>query len=146
MIFRKTFLLFLSGLFLLGCDQTNFENTETSLIRWYAKEDVLTGADLFKTHCASCHGEEAQGLIKEWMRRDEAGNYPAPPLNGTAHAWHHPLAVLDRVITDGGLPLGGTMPGFSSHLSAKERAQVIAYFQSFWDEDIYEKWEIINNQ
>ncbi len=69
---------------------------------------------------------------------------PPPPLNGTAHTWHHPLEVLDNSIANGGVEFGGVMPGFAEALNEDERMKIIAWFQSLWSEDIYERWQSIN--
>ena len=107
--------------------------------RWYTQAQVETGRQVFKLNCAVCHGEMAQGTA-EWRSRDASGNLPPPPLNGTAHVWHHPMSVLLRTIERGGIPLGGTMPGFGNQLSDAEKRMAIAYFQSFWSEAIYRDW------
>tara|TARA_R110002110_G_scaffold167482_1_gene368469 strand:- start:13852 stop:14316 length:465 start_codon:yes stop_codon:yes gene_type:complete len=132
--------------FLMSCERDHVETTTGSLQRWYSLEQVEEGKVLFLRHCTVCHGEEAQGLTQEWMKRDASGNFPAPPLNGTAHAWHHPLPILDQVIAEGGIPLGGTMPGFSAQLDERDRQLTVAYFQSFWSDEIYESWQTINNR
>ena len=111
--------------------------------RWYTAEQVNLGRELFVTHCAICHGENAEAT-PDWRKTDAAGNYPPPPLNGSAHAWHHPLAVLERTIAEGGVPLGGVMPGFSPILDSDETRATIAYFQSFWPDEIYAIWLEIN--
>lgn len=108
--------------------------------RWYSSADVLMGQKVFTANCAVCHGEKAQGLVKDWKQTLDNGKYPAPPLNGSAHAWHHPLKILNRTIVHGGIPLGGTMPGFKDKLSQEERLQAIAYFQNFWPDEIYQAW------
>jgi mono/diheme cytochrome c family protein len=61
-------------------------------------------------------------------------------LNGTAHAWHHPLGVLKKVINEGGIPMGGKMPAFNDKLKDDEKLAVISYFQSFWPDEIYNAW------
>ena len=50
------------------------------------------------------------------------------------------MSVLLRTIERGGIPLGGTMPGFGNQLSDAEKRMAIAYFQSFWSEAIYRDW------
>jgi len=113
--------------------------------RWYSVEQVEEGRLLFLTHCATCHGDNAEGTT-EWRKTDVNGNYPPPPLNGTAHAWHHPLQVLERTIANGGVPLGGVMPAFGNTLSVDDVRATISYFQSFWPDDTYGRWEAINNR
>jgi thiol:disulfide interchange protein DsbC len=108
--------------------------------RWYTQEQVERGAAVFTQHCAACHGENAQAT-PNWRETTPEGKYPPPPLNGTAHAWHHPLDVLRRQIRLGGVPLGGSMPAFKDTLSAADIDAAIAYFQSKWDDEIYALWQ-----
>lgn len=107
--------------------------------RWYTQSQLDQGRSVFLQNCAVCHGVEATGTA-DWKRRLADGSLPPPPLNGTAHAWHHDLATLDRSIRDGGVPLGGTMPAFGERLDAEARQAAIAYFQSFWSDEIYQRW------
>jgi mono/diheme cytochrome c family protein len=121
------------------------QNTETAIAgRWYTASQVSNGEVLFDTHCASCHGPRASGLADDWRKIDSEGNYPPPPLNGTAHAWHHPLVMLEKTLAEGGVEYGGLMPGFSASLTRSERLAIIAYFQSLWSAEIYAKWEAID--
>ena len=69
--------------------------------RWFDDKLVSTGADLFQQHCAVCHGANAEGT-REWKKTDANRNYPPPPLDGSAHAWHHSIAQLARSIEQGG--------------------------------------------
>ena len=108
--------------------------------RWYTAGQLETGRELFRNQCAGCHGLEAQGTA-DWRQRDAAGNLPPPPLNGSAHAWHHSRDQLRDYILEGGVPLGGTMPGFANLLDDRQALAVIAFFQSTWDEAIYTRWE-----
>ena len=114
--------------------------------RWYTHEQVSRGKPLFAQHCAVCHGEWGQGLAEDWRKTDASGHYPPPPLNGTAHTWHHPTEVLLRTIENGGVPLGGVMPAFESALNQDEAREVIAYFQSLWPNEIYARWLEIENR
>jgi hypothetical protein len=47
---------------------------------------------------------------------------------------------LKKVIDEGGVPLGGKMPGFKDKLNEEEKLAVISYFQSFWNDEIYRAW------
>ena len=108
--------------------------------RWYTPSQVQQGKLVFQANCASCHGNEAQGTMLDWRKTLADGSYPPPPLNGTAHAWHHPMSVLLRTIREGGIRLGGKMPGFGQSLSEEQQLAAIAFFQSHWTEDIYKEW------
>ena len=92
--------------------------------RWYGSDQLDKGGQLFQQLCASCHGANAE-LTIDWKKTDSNGKYPPPPLNGTAHAWHHSLKQLKQTIKSGGVPLGGVMPAFESKLSDADIDAVI---------------------
>ena len=107
--------------------------------RWYDEKLVVSGSQLFQQNWAACHGANAEGT-KEWKKTDSSGRYPAPPLNGSAHAWHHSIPQLVRSIKEGGIQLGGVMPGFGGQLDDQQFLALIAYFQSKWPDEIYRTW------
>jgi len=113
--------------------------------RWFNQDVVDYGAELFQQNCAVCHGVNAEGT-KEWKKTDANGNYPPPPLNGSAHAWHHSIPQLARSIKEGGIKLGGVMPAFGDKLSDQEVLAVIAFFQSKWPDKVYKAWHDRNMQ
>jgi thiol:disulfide interchange protein DsbC len=112
--------------------------------RWYNTNQVKQGEKLFAANCASCHGNNAQAT-PEWRKRDVNGNLVPPPLNGTAHTWHHPMKILRHTVRKGGAPVGGTMPAFEDKLSATEIDAIISWFQSKWSDEIYAAWHQRNN-
>lgn len=132
MIQRSIILVFLM---LAGCQQN------TSSERWYTQEQIDHGRGLFVKHCSACHGDQAQGLVEDWQSTDADGFYPPPPLNGSAHAWHHPLPVLTKIIREGGKSYDGRMPGFSEVLSESDQYAIIAWVQSQWSDEIYQLWQ-----
>ena len=107
--------------------------------RWFNQSTVDYGARLFRQNCAGCHGSEAEGT-RDWKKTDANGNYPPPPLDGSAHAWHHSIPQLARSIKQGGVKLGGVMPPFGEKLSDRDVLAVIAYFQSKWPDKVYQVW------
>ena len=131
---RLALMLFATAV-LVGCGETD----STVAGRWYTPAQLEHGKQLFQVNCASCHGSAAQGNT-DWNKPLANGKYPPPPLNGTAHAWHHPLRGLKKTIAIGGMPLGGTMPGFAEKLSEADAEALISYFQSFWPEPVYQAW------
>ena len=141
--------LFATGLILTACDNSNSSNinqnntsqTANTAQRGENPAAVSHGAMVFKENCQICHGVEAAGVVKNWQQRDANGNLPAPPLNGTAHAWHHDQKTLLRVINQGGVPLGGTMPPFKDVLSEEEKSAVLAYIKSLWPDELYAAWQ-----
>ncbi len=108
--------------------------------RWFSQTRVQVGKRLFEVHCMACHGANGQGMADDWKKPLADGSYPPPPLNGSAHTWHHSLATLFRTIDNGGVPLGGKMPGFKTKLTDEEKLAVVAYFQHWWPEKIYNAW------
>jgi len=70
--------------------------------RWFNRDIVDYGAQVFQQNCAVCHGSNAEGT-RDWRKTDANGNYPPPPLDGSAHAWHHSLGRLARSIKQGGM-------------------------------------------
>lgn len=108
--------------------------------KWYSVSQLELGKKVFAANCAACHGAEGQGLAEDWRKPGADGAYPPPPLNGTAHAWHHPVSTLIRTINEGGIPLGGKMPAFGDQLSDAEKTALIARINDWWPEDIYKGW------
>lgn len=106
---------------------------------------VTRGGRLFQEYCAGCHGVDAEGAAN-WRQKGADGKYPAPPLNGTGHAWHHPEKVLLMTIRDGTARLGGSMPAWGDKLSEQDMRDIIAWFQAKWPEEIYAEWARRNAQ
>ncbi|GJM13438.1 MAG: hypothetical protein DHS20C12_18410 [Pseudohongiella sp.] len=139
---RPILLLALSAL-LLTCSEESpatYSEAVAEVARWNSAEQIVAGREVFAQNCAVCHGDEAQGTAGDWRERLEDGSFPPPPLDGSAHAWHHPQEILLRVIDYGGEAMGGKMPAFIDVLSQDEKLAAIAYFQSFWSDEIYQQW------
>lgn len=146
-------LLSFAGLVSCGNQQDTAANAATiampmqdqSTKHWYSEAQVVKGNTLFQKNCASCHKTDASGT-PNWKERDPNGKWPPPPLNGTAHTWHHPLSVLQRTVRIGGVPLGGSMPGFAGKLSNEQINDILAWVQSHWPDEIYSVWQERNAQ
>ena len=138
----RTALVFLICIQLAACGESGvpLDRTDSATGRWYSAELAAAGAGVFAGHCAECHGDAAQGIAAYWRERLPDGSFPPPPLNGTAHAWHHPLSVLLQVIDGGGVALGGQMPAFGDVLAEEEKLAAVAWFQDFWSDEIYGQW------
>ena len=129
----KLFLIVALALALTACDTPSDAQANS--------QQIAAGKQVFEGNCLTCHGVGARGEVSNWQKPDADGKYPAPPLNGTAHAWHHNLKVLRGTIDRGGIPLGGTMPAFKDTLSEEQKDAVLAYIQSLWPEEIYQTWK-----
>ncbi len=120
-----------------GCAQDEIPwNNNAQTGRWYSPSQIEQGKQLFAQNCAQCHGRRAQGAAN-WTQPDAQGLYPPPPLDGSAHAWHHPYAQLVKTISEGSR---GTMPAWGDKLTREQISSLIAYFQSYWPDQGYQLW------
>ena len=88
-------------------------------------ESVASGAALFATHCAQCHGDGGLG------DGPLAPTLPAPPANFRVHVPFHPDGVLFTWISDG---IRGTgMPAWSGELSEQERWDLVNFLRANFD-------------
>ena len=105
-----------------------------------SKEQVQQGKLLYNQNCASCHKEDLSGT-KNWRSVDADGHTVPPPLNGTAHTWHHSDELLHSIIKYGFNNLvknyQGKMLGFGDKLNDKEIDSILVYIKTYWPEDIY---------
>ena len=93
----KNILLLAAGLFLFSCSDETAQKAakEKEVIpamsqvstRGLSDVQVRRGRQLFLKNCTVCHGINGEGA-PDWQKRGADGTYPAPPLNGTGHAWH----------------------------------------------------------
>ena len=72
----------------------------------------------------------------DWREKLADGSYPSPPLNGTAHTWHHSPKQLLWTINNGGTLIGGKMPAFKDILKEEEKTAVLDYLFSLWSDKI----------
>ncbi len=125
-----------------GCASSLLESTMPG--RWYTRNQVKQGQEVYQVNCAVCHGAQAEGAAN-WQERGALGFYPAPPLDGSGHTANHSLEQLLGTIASGGAPMGGSMPAFVDVLSDAEQAATVAYFQSLWPDKAYAGWQGSDN-
>ncbi len=130
----KTLIILSSVLFLTGC----FDNNDAQA---QDKDSIKLGKVTFEKNCVTCHGAGAQGLTKNWKQKLPNGKFPAPPLNGSAHAWHHSPKALLSTINNGGIPYGGWMPAFKDKLSEVEKQALLDYIYNLWPKSIQQKYD-----
>ncbi len=130
----KRLALALVTVFLTGCFSDDDVNTQ-------AVDSISLGQRTFNVNCAGCHGKAGKGLVKDWKKSQANGQFPAPPLNGTAHAWHHSPKTLLATIDNGGARLGGWMPGFKDKLNDEEKQGLLDYIHDLWPNEIQKKYD-----
>ena len=152
----KTLIILSSALFLTGCFDS--DAPEKELAKAPIKESVQVdqssfvesvelkkstnlGQSVFDKNCIACHGKIGEGLVKDWKKRDADGKFPAPPINGTAHAWHHSPKALLTTINNGGFKLGGWMPAFKDQLNETEKQGLLDYIHSLWPSELQKKYD-----
>jgi mono/diheme cytochrome c family protein len=119
--------------------------SDTVASRWYTPDNVSRGTVIFAQYCADCHGKVGQGSFT-WRQQGADGKFPPPPVNGTGHAWHHPIRALGSQIKFGAPGGSGTMPGFAQALSDEDVIDVISWFQDKWSDEIYSAWLVREQQ
>jgi mono/diheme cytochrome c family protein len=100
-------------------------------------EKIKRGEAVYSKNCASCHGPNGEAT-PGWRNPRPDGRYPPPPLDGSAHAWHHSTETLERMIRVGS-PEGG-MPAWDGKLTNQEIDDVIVWIKSLWPDEVYDIW------
>ena len=83
-------------------------------------EQLVLGEMIYQANCSQCHGNEGAGYAQEGM--------PAPALNGSEHAWHHPDAQMLTLIRQG----GNMMPAVGADWDDEAVEAVWAYVKQWW--------------
>ena len=101
-----------------------------------------SGAELFKKHCAPCHGDDAKGQDPSQPSGGFDANMQriAPALNGTGHSWHHPPALIYEYIEKGSIDKTSPMPSFGSVLKGHDIKAIVVYMNSLWPIEILESY------
>lgn len=104
----------------------------------FSKELAARGEPLYNQHCSSCHGQDAVGENPaDIYAQDEQGLFAAPPLNGTAHSWHHTDEDLVKSILEGS-ERNPRMPPWKGVLSTEDAQALVEYIKSFWKPEHFE--------
>jgi mono/diheme cytochrome c family protein len=114
--------------------------TKTAAQAGLEPAQVERGRLVYMKNCQTCHGLDGKGQPGDWRVRKANGLYPPPPLDDTAHAWHHPTAVLRKAILEGSPPDMGDMPPWKDKLLGEEIDDVIVYIKSLWSDEVYRHW------
>lgn len=146
------FLLLITGVSifgLAGCEKVDQLETRSlkdilnqsseRISRDFDEAQIKRGEHVFQANCENCHGKNAEGTT-DWRTPNADGKFPPPPLNGTAHAWHHSTAVLKKTILKGGPPEISSMPAWEGILTEQQVDDVVVWIKSLWPDEIYSTW------
>lgn len=136
----------LAGLALTACDgapsgpASRTRADDAPLDRKLNPAQVARGKAVYEAHCMECHGPGGKGQPGDWRIRDADGYFPPPPLDDSAHAWHHPTVALLETIRNGSPQGQGRMPAWKGKLSEQEMQDGVAYIKSLWSDPVYRLW------
>lgn len=149
----------LTGLLLIACDKAPEPRVPqvpvggegvgadaAPLDRKLDPAQIVRGQAVYDKNCLECHGVSGKGQPGDWRIRDADGRYPPPPLDDSAHAWHHPTAVLMEAIRDGSPGGQGNMPAWKGKLSEQEMQDTVVYIKSLWSDPVYRLWMKMEQQ
>ena len=108
--------------------------------KWYRESQVALGKQVYNKSCVGCHLTEGKGN-PNWKTPLPSGQFLPPPLNGEGHTWHHPRSFAINQVKYGTIDKGGAMPAHSKILNDKEIIAVVAYVNSLWPDNIYNRWK-----
>ena len=96
------------------------------------------GRESYDKNCASCHGNDAVGDNR--VINSNGKRYQAPPLNGTAHAWHHSPVHLFSYVKNGSPDKLSPMLGFQDQLKDEEIQEIFAYLYNMWPDRVKRRY------
>lgn len=115
-------------------------NSKTGLIeRNLDAEQIRRGEAVYRANCTGCHGLNGEAT-PDWRKPNPDGKYPPPPLDSSAHAWHHSTEVLKKTILKGTPPEIGSMPAWEGKLTEQQVDDVVVWIKSLWSDEIYDIW------
>ncbi len=101
-----------------------------------APVQLMQGARLYASECASCHGARLEGQ-PQWWEPGADGMLPAPPHDASGHTWQHSDAELTELVAHGTAAFTAPdyrsgMPAFAGRNSPAQIEAVIAFIKSTW--------------
>lgn len=116
---------------LISCNLSNTDEEQA------VSTSIDRGAELYETHCFSCHKGDSGGQMMDMP----------PRHNANGHTWHHPDCQLKDIVLNGSGEMGQMMrqmmggedlppmPTFKGQLSQEEVAAILAYIKTWWTEE-----------
>lgn len=112
-------------------------------------DTVQAGERVYRSHCASCHGNYLEGQ-PDWRTRGPDGLLPAPPHDAEGHTWHHADDLLFEITKYGpGAVIGDpgyrtSMPAYEKILTDAEIVAVLSFIKNTWPAEERQWQEEVN--
>ncbi|SFP98772.1 Cytochrome C oxidase, cbb3-type, subunit III [Nitrosomonas cryotolerans] len=119
------------------------DSQEPLITRDFDPAQIKQGETAYRANCTGCHGQKGEAG-PNWRQPGKDGRYPPPPLNGTAHTWHHTTEALKKTILKGGPPgnngMPSGMPAWENKLTEQQVDDILVWIKSLWPDEIYDAW------
>ncbi len=96
------------------------------------KAAIARGEVLYRDTCQACHGERGVGERPDDMYAKDEFGFVAPPLDDSAHGWHHSDSGLVATILNGS-PRNERMRGWKGEMTEAQARDIVAYIKSLWN-------------
>lgn len=93
---------------------------------------IAKGHKIYERYCQACHGENGVGERPKNMYAEDQYGFVAPPLDNSAHGWHHTDANLLQTILNGSSRNPRMLP-FKDIISREDAKDTVAYIKSLWN-------------
>ena len=94
-------------------------------------EKIDRGRQLFEENCQECHGIRGVGERPDDMYAEDEFGFVAPPLDNSAHGWHHSDQGIVETILNGSERNERMIP-WKDNLSREDAESVVTYIKSLW--------------
>jgi len=127
------------------------DGAAAALLRPDDEQVLARGREVYRAHCASCHGARLEGQ-PDWRQRGADGLLAAPPHDASGHTWHHPDEVLFAITKHGVAQVAGmagyatAMPVYDGVLDDDDIVAVLSWIKSQWPAHVRAKHDQINRQ
>ena len=109
---------------------------------------VSQGKQIYRTHCAACHGRNLEGQPL-WQVQDQYARRRAPAHDASGHTWQHSDDDLFAMTKYGRFPgvpktVRSYMPAFEKRLPDAQILAVLAYIKADWPLGIRVSQSLLN--
>lgn len=94
-------------------------------------EFIAAAKRTYEEYCQACHGKNGVGERPEDMYAQDQYGFVAPPLDNSAHGWHHSDDNLAETILNGSSRNPRMLP-FKEIMPEEQAKSTVAYIKSLW--------------